>query len=97
MQLTHQRSHRCRHISNISPSVHQGSTSAATPELSPLVSSLLSPLWRDEAGARLLIAAVEDSVTTGVESTGRAEETGSAEGGEDVERVGWGGWEGEMG
>ncbi|KAF0312305.1 Condensin-2 complex subunit G2 [Amphibalanus amphitrite] len=67
----------------------QGSTSAPTPDLSPLVSSLLSPLWRDAAGAQLLAGAVEEFVNAGREKTGRGEEEMAEEGSnaeEDVEQ-----------
>ncbi|XP_043201119.1 condensin-2 complex subunit G2-like isoform X1 [Amphibalanus amphitrite] len=67
----------------------QGSTSAPTPELSPLVSALLSPLWRDAAGAQLLAGAVEEFVNAGREKTERGEEEMAEEGStaeEDVEQ-----------
>ena len=43
------------------------------------MTALLSPLWRDEAGARLLIAGIEDLVTNPAEKTGRAAEEGEME------------------
>ncbi|XP_043190470.1 condensin-2 complex subunit G2-like isoform X1 [Amphibalanus amphitrite] len=58
----------------------QGSTSAPTPDLSPLVSALLSPLWRDAAGAQLLAGAVEEFVNAGREKTERGEEEMAEEG-----------------
>ena len=55
------------------------------------MTALLGPLWRDEAGARLLAASVEDLVTAGPEKTVTAEQEVAEDGStaeEDSEQVG---------
>ena len=55
------------------------------------MAALLGPVWRDEAGARLLAASVQEVVAAGREGTGRAEEEMAEDGSaaeEEPEQVG---------